>query len=1319
MKKIRKLFLMLFICVQCFSLLPIQNCYAMESESISAVQPERKNASTKLFSAGDLINAIQMPRLSGGLNGYFYVEGAVSWGFCAENGKDFWYHNEAKSGYLTEWDDATIRKILYYAPGSPGYTGTDMAYDMDNATFATGYLCGMSSNNARAKAYIAYLQDLVDPIVWGYKAYRIDITPDNYQDVAFLAYVPKGNLEIVKYSACMEATEGNENYSLAGAVYGIYAADGEYSTPEYTLTLSAWKDGWSGLPVGAEYGWGRIELPPGDYWIKEITAPPGYELDPNWYPSYSTPITVTSATTVRVNTTNNPKMFPAEILLSKVREEEHSISLEGALFQVTHYGVLLENKDTNPENLESEQLEKINKKSWIFRTNENGFSYYEKEFLSSGDDLYYDSDGKPSLPIGTIIIQEIKAPEGYLKNDQIFIRQITSETSGGMNCKYLHPVISEATMDLHITKRQAHTETSIPGVTFEHKRPNGSIEQIVTNSNGTIRVKGLHYGVHELREISAPEGYVICENVISFSVAEDNTVTFLSEAMEGIVPSVSPEGNVEITIYNKVAPFGLVLHKQNDIGEKLEGAEFSLYYDEECTKLVQTLTTGIDGQLQFENLCVGTKYYLKETKAPTGYKTSVDEDGKPVVIEIYVESIPVQDKLDLYINGQLYDWGREGTFTLEGTKGKREIHITAVNERGYELPKTGSSMSSILTVLGIIFFLLGTPSVLRDKNIKKIKERKKNMIKIKKNRKWLALLFAMIVLMSSMASVLASEVVPNVERQGVINLERGSARIVIRGNEGQSLKGKSFQLYRVMNVENAVGLESVNYTFNPEFQEEVQNVIGSKIDKSANEVTESDVVQYIQSLNQNMVEGAHTKQGVEGNESAFRYFVEEIRNEIYNSGKCGETFVVSSVGEDNTITIEGLEYGYYIVDEITHTQGTEQASSLCIVDTANGEANVNIKSDYPTITQKILEDDNQDGWNDIGDYEIGQEISFRVESQVPNLNGYDTYYYAWHDMMDEALTLQRDTIGIQILDSTKAYTYKLLDEEYTIKENLENGESFVVEIEDLKKIVDREFSEQGVSQESIYGQQVVLTYQAKMNENASNRTGRNAIENDVCLEFSNNPDSDGKGETGLSARDTVVCFTYGLDIVKENNHNRKLEGAKFKLYLDEACTQEVVVKKINDGYSVIGHADLEPSLLDEADEMLSDEKGAIVVNGLDAGIYYLKETEAPSGYRKLKDAIKITVTPTFPSERDQYAKGEGMTNKILQKLMATATGSDISVEKELVTDVEQGRIHLTVVNEVGKKLPITGSTMNIVMTLAGVLLVGVYIVSRTKNEKVD
>ena len=414
---------------------------------------------------------------------------------------------------------------------------------------------------------------------------------------------------------------------------------------------------------------------------------------------------------------------------------------------------------------------------------------------------------------------------------------------------------------------------------------------------------------------------------------------------------------------------------------------------------------------------------------------------------------------------------------------------------------------------------------------------------------------------------------------GTISFGNGKASITIQGKEGQSLVGKHFYVYQLFFAENAKGGESINYTFHPKYQEAVKTVVAKGLTESgkpttAEKVTEYMAVDYIQSLNSYKVEGATTPQELEGSYSQFRYFVESLRDELEKRKIVGDEVSVTNTRADNSIRIEGLEYGYYLVDEVTRVQGTHAAGSLCMVSTANPATEIQVKSDYPTVIKKIDEDDQNehikdpDGWNDIGDYEIGQTVPFKYESNIPNMNGYKTYYYAWHDQMDPALTFQKDSVKITI-SNTEGKKYTLKNEEFQIKMPSAQGETFEVIVKDIKALVDREFPNFNEKNENVYGQKVLLRYDAVLNDKAANDTGRPGFENDVRLEFSNDPDSNGGGSTGYTPWDTVVCFTYRLDLVKVNDHDRTLAGAKFRLYSDEACKNEVYVKEAQNGYHVI------------------------------------------------------------------------------------------------------------------------------------------------------
>lgn len=544
---------------------------------------------------------------------------------------------------------------------------------------------------------------------------------------------------------------------------------------------------------------------------------------------------------------------------------------------------------------------------------------------------------------------------------------------------------------------------------------------------------------------------------------------------------------------------------------------------------------------------------------------------------------------------------------------------------------------------------------------------------------------------------------------GIVDFGQGTASITIHGNQGQSLIGKKFHIYRLFDAENSVSGESIQYTINTAYKIALQNVVGKALAKSSSEVTEYEIIDYVQSLNQNVIEGIDAEQTLEGNYSKFRYFVEDIRNEMVKLGNTADQVSVTSVNAENSIKVTGLAYGYYIVDEISDNDGTYSASSLCMVTTANPDATMNIKSDYPSVIKKIQEDDNQEsignnGWNDIGDYEIGQNVPYKFESNVPDMNGYDTYYYAWHDVMDDALTFQKDSIKIVISNGVK--DYELTQTEFSVIEKID-GETFKIEITDLKAIIDREYDKIDELGHNTYGQTVTLTYRAVLNDLAANDTGRPGFENDVRLEFSNDPDMTGTGKTGYTPWDTVVCFTYKLNVLKVNNHNLPLENAKFRLYYDEKCTQEVYVKKASGGYCVMNRDTTGAQVPQNAVEMSSDTKGTFVILGLDQGTYYLKETEAPDGYRVIEDPIVLNVEPTFISDRNSYVKGDGATGQVLKNLTYSAyikrffSGIFDENTESLEVDLTDGAGNLTVVNQVGAKLPVTGSNGMLVLLMIG------------------
>lgn len=530
----------------------------------------------------------------------------------------------------------------------------------------------------------------------------------------------KGKLSIMKKSANPEITDNNPCYELKGAEYGVYKTKVDATNDKNkvnTLIIGKYDD------TEKNKNWSNeIELEAGTYYVKETKAPKGYALNPN-----AVKVVIEAGKNTWIGEESNdfvdyPQSDPVSILLGKVDEETNknkpqgSASLEGAEFTVKYYKGLY---DEDPA-----KSGQTPARSWVLKTNANGMTSLNDKLKVSGDAFYYASNGDPTLPVGTITIQESKAPKGYFINNEVFVRKITISGDIEDVDTYNQPEILEKVIKFNIKKVQVGTSTPVSGAVFLHTKPDGTTESLSTDEKGEITITGLETGVHKIKETNAPDGYQLNTNEVVFEVeAGTGKIRFTSSSNSLVTQGVEDSGDGYATFADMVNPFDLKITKTNEKGKVLKGAEFTLYSDKDCTKVVDTQVSDENGVLSFKDLKVETTYYFKETKAPKGYRIPVDENGNAYVHSVYVKSVPQTNTFEFTVDETKYDtFNTTGTVHLEGTKKDRVVAVSITNKTTQLLPETGSNGTIILVGLGCAIIAFALYRSTKEKNKSDVKE---------------------------------------------------------------------------------------------------------------------------------------------------------------------------------------------------------------------------------------------------------------------------------------------------------------------------------------------------------------------------------------------------------------------------------------------------------------------------------------------------------------------------------------------------------------------------------------------------------------------
>lgn len=514
---------------------------------------------------------------------------------------------------------------------------------------AKGKFCALaiSDGNGSNQTHGSWTQESVDSL-----RYSVD-------------WLDFGWIDLIKKSANEGITNNNGCYSLEGAVYGIYS-DG-VKVDEITTD----KNGYAKSSI----------LPVGNYTVKEITASTGYDLDENTYS-----VTVVKDQTVRANSNETPGNDPIGIEVVKNDAETKGMpqgdaTLEGAEFTVKYYDGYYTKDD----------LPKKATRTWVIATKEVTYSTGKKGYVArlsnsnkvSGDNFYTDENGAITLPLGTISIEETKAPKGYLlkgntlnvtdnltgvtttEKDTNYVAQITKEYQGaklqfGNDANQMVVTEKVKKQQIQIFKsgyRNGMSEVvkGLQGAEFTWKLKSEvdhvgwdnatTYDVITTGEDGWAITKDLPYGQYIVRETKTPKDFYTNPDFF-VSVTKDTSeikndadkvkkVILNNRPVETQLKLVKQDEETGKTVSLNSASFkivadedildgGNIVYKKGQyITQKVGGKKYDTFTtNSDNVVVVKTEYTNDDdekGEVFLPLQFFAGKYHLEEVKVPTGF----------------------------------------------------------------------------------------------------------------------------------------------------------------------------------------------------------------------------------------------------------------------------------------------------------------------------------------------------------------------------------------------------------------------------------------------------------------------------------------------------------------------------------------------------------------------------------------------------------------------------------------------------------------------------------------------------------------------------
>ena len=419
----------------------------------------------------------------------------------------------------------------------------------------------------------------------------------------------------------------------------------------------------------------------------------------------------------------------------------------------------------------------------------------------------------------------------------------------------------------------------------------------------------------------------------------------------------------------------------------------------------------------------------------------------------------------------------------------------------------------------------------------------------------------------------------------------------------------------------------------------------------------------------------------------------------------------SGTAGNYTYTISNLADGYYFVnDAIADGSQDGNAYSKYMIQVAGGTVNVNAKTDTPSVTKKVLENNDashKNTWNDAADYSVGDKVSFRLVGLVPDMANYETYVYQFNDTLSDGLSFDASSVKVYAangasMDAVNTSTAvgasgTLLDAAaYT---TTTSASGFTLGFADLKKVA-------GVAA----GQYIVVEYTASLNGNAV--VGNPGNPNEVTLTYSNNPNQSGSGSPskGTTPKDEVVVFTFNMPVNKVVKDTKApLTGASFAVFTDKTAADAAAKDpaQLDKALKFSGAAgNYMLGAAGTVTTLAADANGKYAVKGLDQGTYYLVETSAPSGYNRLTTALTVAVTPTYDGTSYVNGHAPDATNDQLTSIKVALNGGTAGDS-------------VTVENSTGATLPSTGGIGTCIFTIGGIALMAAALVVLAAKRRTE